>query len=490
MALLTLSLTASARADAVLPKLLTDHMVLQRNQPIHIWGKADPGEPITVVLRDGQQATTTDDLGRWSVYLPPLPAGGPYEISIRGNNSLTLRDVLVGDVWMASGQSNMEFKLQQDETAATEIPAANHPKIRFFHVEHNTSPYPVEDVRAKPWTICTPETAREFSAVAYFFARDLQKDAAVPIGLIDTSWGGTPLASFTSTAAIARDAGLMPVFAQWGQMMTGEATTLLNLQKNNRDFETALAEAKTQGKPLPQKTWHLDPAAWAPSAIYNGMIAPVTPFAIRGVIWYQGESDADQERAPVYASLFKAMITSWRAAWGVGDFPFLYVQLPNFKAGAKSAWPELREAQLETLALRNTGMAIALDQGTPDNIHPPHKQQVAARLSLAARAIAFGEAIEYSGPLFREATPENTQIRVWFDHTAGGLRAKGDLQGFEVAGSDHKFSAATARIDGLTVLASNPSVEAPQYVRYAWSDNPDATLFNGAGLPASPFRSK
>ena len=234
--LVVLLASGSARADVALPRLLTDHMVLQRDRPVHIWGKADPGEQVAVALEGRAQTARADDLGRWSVYLSPLPAGGPYEISIQANNSIKLHDVLIGDVWLASGQSNMEFKLSQDESAPVEIPAAQHPRIRFFGVDRKASSYPLDDVTSKAWLICAPEAAGEFSAVACFFARDLQKDADVPIGVIDTSWGGAPLAAFTGMNAISKDAGLMPVFAQWGRMMENEGTTLLNIEKENRDF--------------------------------------------------------------------------------------------------------------------------------------------------------------------------------------------------------------------------------------------------------------
>jgi sialate O-acetylesterase len=488
---LTLTILFCARADVTLPRLLTDHMVLQRDRPIHIWGRAAESEDVSVTFQNETQATKADELGRWSVYLKPQTAGGPYELTVKGNNAITIVDILIGDVWFASGQSNMEFRLGQTDDAEREIAAATNPKIRFFHVEKKASYYPLEDVDSKGWQATTPETAPGFSAVGYFFARDLQKDSNIPIAVIDTSWGGTPLAAFTSMTAIGKDAALMPVFAQWAHMMENQSTTLHRIEKQDRALEAAIQQAKADGKPAPQRRWYAEPTSWAPAAIYNGMIAPVTPFGIRGAIWYQGESDATQERAPVYSRLFQTMITSWREVWGMGDFPFLYVQLPNFIAGPHNAWPELREAQLQTLALKNTGMAVALDQGTPRNIHPPHKLDVALRLALAARGIAYGETVEYLGPMYRQAVPENGQIRVLFDHAAGGLTAKGgELKGFEVAGADHKFSSAAARIEGgSAIVASSPEVPSPKYVRYAWTDNPDANLCNGKNLPASPFRS-
>jgi sialate O-acetylesterase len=318
----------------------------------------------------------------------------------------------------------------------------------------------------------------------------LQKQTHVPIGIIDNSWGGTPLAAFTSMTAIGKDPSLMPQFAAWGRMMEHEGTTLLKIDKEKRDLEVAVLKAKAAGRPVPAATWHATPEAWSPAAIYNGMVAPVTQYAIAGVIWYQGESDADTERAGTYARLFRTMITDWRAQWQVGDFPFLYVQLPNYDAGAGNAWPELREAQLETLQVKNTGMAIALDVGTADNIHPTHKQEVGRRLSLLARAMTTGEHIEDEGPLFRTAQRDGAGVRVSFDH-AGELSAKGGApQTFELAGSDGKYLPASAVIQGQSVYLSAEAIASPQSVRYAWNANPiKANLYNGDGLPASPFRS-
>ena len=482
--------TLAAHADVTLPHLLADHMVIQRDRPVHLWGRAADGEQVSATLGADTQTTMADDIGRWSLYLKPPAAGGPYEVTIKAHNAIVLHDVLVGDVWLASGQSNMEFHLGQADDAQREIAAADYPNIRFLHVDRKASSYPLDDVITSGWARCSAEAAPNFSAVAYFFARDLHKDLKIPVGVIDTSWGGTPVAAFTPMSAIGKDPALMPIFSQWAHFIDQDSTTRLRIEKESRAYDVAAAQAKAAGKPVPDRRWHAFPDSWAPAGIYNGMIAPVTPFAIRGAIWYQGESDANAERAPLYSRVFETMIASWRQAWGVGDFPFLFVQLPNFTAGPHNAWPELREAQLQTLALKNTGMAITLDRGTPDNIHPTHKLDVGMRLAAAARAIAYGESTEYSGPLFRQAVPEDRQIRIWFDHTAGALKAKnGELKTFEVSGADRKFAPATARIEGETIVVTSPEVPAPRYVRYAWSDNPEATLYNAIDLPASPFRS-
>ncbi len=478
----------TARADVSLPALIADHAVLQRGIPIHVWGNANPGEDVSVAFLTESRTVRADDLGRWSVYLPPHEAGGPFELKIKGNNTIILRDVWVGDVWVASGQSNMEFGLAGADRAEAEIAAARHPGIRLLLVDRNTSDYPLTDVVSKDsWQPCTPESARNFSAVAYFFGREVHEDQNVPVGLIESAWGGTPAESWTSLDALASDASLMPVFAQRAVVADAQAEMLLRLQKEEREYKAAVARAEAEGKPTPFRRWHPDFGAWQPAALYNAMIAPLTPFPIRGVIWYQGESNTPPEKAPLYARLFQTMIRDWRHAWGQGDFPFLFVQIANWNS--TDLWPEVREAQRQTLALRKTGMAVTIDIGDPVNIHPTDKQDVGHRLALAARAIAYAEDVEYSGPALRQVTLEPGSLRVWFDHVTGGLQAKGgELKGFEVAGVKGEFSPAEARIEGSTVLVSSPAVEHPRYVRYAWASNPECNLYNGAGLPASPFR--
>jgi sialate O-acetylesterase len=270
-------------------------------------------------------------------------------------------------------------------------------------------------------------------------------------------------------------------------MTDREADALLEDKDRKKQIDDAIA----QGKPMPQFPWHPELSMWAPGLLWNGMIAPLTPFPIRGAIWYQGESNSIVERVPtLYHKLFRTMIEDWRRQWGVGDFPFLYVQIANFKSGPVENWAAIREGQLQTLELRNTAMAVTIDIGNPDDVHPTDKLDVGLRLARAARAISYGEAIEYTGPLFRQATTEGSAMRVWFDH-AKGLTAKGgELTSFEVAGKDGQFSAATALLDGATVVVSSPSVAEPAFVRYGWANSPVCNLFNGEGLPASPFTSE
>jgi len=480
-------LALAAAADVALPSLLADHMVVQRGLPVHLWGMAAPHESVAVSFRGETKSTAADELGRWSVYLSPGEAGGPFQMTVKGTKTIVLSDVQVGDVWVASGQSNMEFPMKALANHDVEIAAAQYPKIRIFRVEHRPADFPRSDVPAKTWAACTPETVADSSAVAYFFARDLYQKMNIPLGLIETFWGGTPAESWTSLHSLSADASLMPVFASRSKTVEEQESTLLRLQQEDRDFQQAAAQAKAEGKPVPGRPWHPDFAAWAPAALFNGMIAPLTPFAIRGVIWYQGEANSG-ERAPLYAHLFQTMISDWRRAWDEGDLPFLFVQIANWNTEPEGRWPEVRDAQRRALALRNTGMAVTIDIGDPVDIHPKNKLDVGRRLALAARAISYGEKLEWSGPLYRELTREDHALRVWFDH-ANGLAAKdGALIGFEVAGADGKYVAADAKIEGASVVVSSSAVPEPVSVRYAWAANPTCNLVNREGLPASPFQ--
>ena len=476
---------ATANAEVTLPKVFSSHMVLQRDMPIHIWGDAAPGEQVTVDLHGTTNTATTDNLGRWSLRLPPQSAGGPYTLTIHGTNTVQLDDILIGDLWLASGQSNMEMPLAGFpgnavvKDADKEIAAADHPQIRLLLVAQDTSEYPLEDVKAATgWSQCTPETAKNFSAVAYFFARALQQHQHVPIGLIDSTWGGTPAEAWTSLDALGSDAALMPVFAARAEKMDSETTA--------QRVDQADKQLKAEGKTIPPK-WHPNPGSWRPAALYNAMIAPFTPLTIRGVIWYQGETNSALNRAPLYSHLFPAMIQDWRSKWGQGNFPFLFAQISAFDSPEEN-WGLLRDAQRRTLHLIDTGMAVTIDIGSEHNVHPSDKQTVGERLSLLARNISYGETLVASGPLFRLAYPDHGAMHVWFTN-ASGLKASGAVQGFEVAGADGKFVPATAKIEGDTVIATSPTVPAPRYVRYAWPNFPTTNLFNGAGLPTSTFTS-
>ncbi len=483
---------SSAFAQVTLPRILSSHMVVQRDLPVHIWGLAAPGESLEVSFRGNARTTTAGPLGRWSVYLPPGASGGPFSLTIKGTpssgppDSITLDDVLVGDVWIASGQSNMEFEMRKAATAAQDLPHADNPHIRLLVVKKAAAEYPKDDIETDGWAASTPESARDFSAVAWYFARNIEQKEHVPVGVIDSTWGGTVAEAWTRLAALGQDAALAPLFVSWGKMTEHEEDALIADKAEQRQRE----EARAAGKPEPQFPWHPTLLSWGPGMLWNGMIAPLTPFPIRGAIWYQGESNSALVRAPLYQRVFSTLISDWRQQWAIGDFPFLFVQISNFKSSPAEDWAELRNQQLKTLALRNTAMAVTIDIGNPDDVHPTDKVDVGDRLALAARALAYGEDVSYSGPTFRQATPEGPALRVWFEHHAGGLVAKGGaLTGFEVAGADGKFVSATAKIDGNTVLVSSESVPEPKFVRYGWANSPQCNLFNGNSLPASPFTS-
>jgi sialate O-acetylesterase len=485
-------LTFAARAEIRLPHLLSDHAVLQRDRPIRIWGWASPSEKIIVKFHDQTIAAGADSFGFWEAWLKPEGAGGPYALIISGDATaapLQRADILVGDVWIASGQSNMEFPLKGFTSAPLkdgerEIAAANQPKLRILVQKKSTSSVPLNDTE-DTWTQCTPETAKDFSAVAYFFGREISSKEHVPVGLIDTTWGGTPAHSWISPEGIAH-ANLTSVAIDGGRIARdqGHADELRAI------YAAQDAALKAAGKPLPTRARIPNDHAgsWTPGTLYNAMIAPYTKYTIKGAIWYQGETDASAERAPNYARVFAALIQDWRRQWAQGEFPFLFVQISSFGNGAD--WGTLRDAQRRTLELSGTGMAVSLDVGLAENIHPPDKQTVGARLAQTALGMVYGEKVEAASPMFVQATSEGNSIRAWFSH-ADGLTTKGQaLGGFEVAGEDHKFMPATGKIEKDTVILSSPSVAEPRYVRYAWTGTVTSWFYNSSGLPAGSFTSE
>ncbi len=476
-----------------LPSLISDHMVLQRDMPVRLWGTAAPNERVTVRFRGQEIATTADEKGRWQVTLPPAPAGGPFDLVVRGGDSeIVVRDVLVGEVWVASGQSNMEWPVAMAMNAEQEIAQANDAQIRFFQVPHRVAETPQEEGQGA-WRVCSPETVKNFSAVAYFFARELRQHLKVPVGVIQATWGGTPAEAWTSLPTLQSDPAFRPLLDRWAKILAEYPVARQRYEAELQKWREAAEQAKAQGKPVPpQPRPPLGPEhPHRPANLFNGMIAPLTKFTIRGVIWYQGESNVG--RAAEYRRLFPAMITDWRKAWGLGDFPFLFVQLANFLARkpepSESAWAELREAQMFALKLPNTGMATAIDIGDANDIHPRNKQEVGRRLALVARAIAYGEPIVYSGPIYERMQVEGNKVRLFFRHVGSGLVCKGEkLTGFAITGVDGKFVWAEAAIEGDTVVVWSPQVPQPVAVRYAWADNPEVSLYNREGLPALPFR--
>lgn len=610
-------------------------MVLQRDAPIRLWGWAGKGEKVTVRFLSQSASTSAGTDGKWRLTLSPVAAGGPYTLEIKGKNTIVLRDVLVGDVWLCGGQSNMGWQLAWSvDNHVAEIAAAQYPNIRLLKVQETLSYQPLDDIRTeKGWQPCTPQTVGSFSAVAYFFGRELYRKYGVPVGLISSNWGGTPAEAWTSAATLktlpdyragvqaletttpaqlrarftarlrewerqntSTDAGLRPpawyrpefVPAGWKTLSlpglwensvlpdydgviwlrkevdlpagaAGADLTLRlgrpddldstwfngvkvggldggpareyrvpgNLVKAGRNVITIRlvdfgGDGGIAGKPEEMQlryaggtiplagAWGYQSgdggkytAGWPPrppeenaselSVLFNAMINPLIPLSLKGVIWYQGE--ANVRRAAGYHALFAALIGDWRGRWG-NDFPFLFVQLANYLPPAaqpgESQWAELREAQRLTLALPRTAMAVTIDIGNARDVHPRNKQDVGRRLALAARGVAYGEDVVYSGPLYGSMRVAGNKVRLSFSHTGGGLVAKdqyGYLKGFAVAGADRKFVWAKATIEGDAVVVHSDQVPNPVAVRYGWADNPDdVNLYNAEGLPASPFR--
>ena len=445
----------AARADVRLPAVFSDRMVIQRELPVKVWGWADAGEKVTVTLAGRTATATAGDDGTWAVTLEPVAATGPIELTIAGNNTIALSDILVGEVWVCSGQSNMQWSVARSDNAQEEIAAAKYPNIRLFTVKRTIAKDPQDDCQGA-WSECNPQTVPGFSAVGYFFGRELHKELDVPVGLINSSWGGTRAEAWTSGAGLADE----PI------------------------FEPILQRSATFNPNTPHQA----------SVLFNGMIRPIVPLGIRGAIWYQGESNAG--RAWQYKKLFPAMITDWRRAWGQGDFPFLFVQLAPYRYGNANPanCAELWEAQRQTLALPNTGMAVTTDVGNVRDIHPKNKQDVGRRLALWALATTFGKEIVYSGPLYDSMSVEGNTIRLRFKHVGGGLVARGGpLTHFTIAatpedGAEPKFVPATATVDGETIVVTAEGVAKPAAVRFGWRDDAEPNLFNAEGLPASPFR--
>ena len=630
------------RAEVRLPSIIGDNMVLQRGVKVRIWGKANVGERITVTFDRKSVNTVADAQGRWQVWLGPLKAGGPSELTIKGDNVLTIKNVLVGEVWICSGQSNMEWALVNTVDGAEAVAQANYPEIRLFTVEHNTATSALEDVQGR-WVVTTPEDAGSFSAVGYFFGREIYQQVKVPIGLINTSWGGTPAEAWTALEALRSSPELKPILDRYESSLNAGPQTKqayeralaeweeknLYLDSENKGEAQGYADPatstvdwskmdlpkqfETAGLLIDGVVWFRKvvdvPATWAgrdlvlnltaiddydityfngkkigstgretpnsymvprkyvvpgslvrsgqnviavrvfdrageggfgrggemslrgaggeeislrgdwsykvelalepkrpdwgsrpepvgasnqnsPGVLYNAMLAPLVPFSIRGAIWYQGESNAG--RAYQYRTLFPTMIRNWRSVWGY-DFPFYFVQLPNWRARqdqpGESDWAELREAQAMTLREPRTGMAITIDVGDGDDLHPRNKLDVGRRLATLALANVYGKEIIPSGPLFDRFKVEGNKVRISFKY-GQGLKTSdgGPVKGFAIAGADRRFVWAEARIEGDTVVVSTPGIQKPVAVRYGWADNPLVNLYNKAGLPASPFR--
>lgn len=620
-------------AQLLIAKIFSNDMVLQRNVEIPVWGWGNVGEPLAVSFNEALYKTVVENDSTWRINLPAMETGGPFEMKIISERKiLNLENILIGDVWVCSGQSNMQWAVKNSNNAAMEIANAKDVQIRHFGVPRTGSYKPEAELTGGIWEACSPETAGNFTAVGYYFAKELRKNANVPIGLLHTSWGGSRIEPWMSAEALGhadteaalkklkkaaeeantkamkeikkqlgylpeKDEGIQDGVAIWAAkdfndedwrnmelpgswensglknldgivwfrkeielskeevkaeitlglskiddsdqtwingLKVGEMSQSYNITRSyqipantlrsgknvisvrvedtggNGGFtgEPELMFLKTTAKNISLASpWKYKVAEFrvanrqrtnhTPTLLYNQMIHPILDFPIKGAIWYQGESNANEKDAFNYRNLFSDMIIDWRKRWNVGEFPFLFVQLANFRAAqdepSESNWAVLRESQTETLKrIPNTGQAVIIDLGEADDIHPRNKQDVGLRLSLAARKLAYGEDLVFSGPVYKDKEIDSKKVKIHFDHIGGGLIAKGsegELKGFAIAGADKKFVWANAKIDGNTVTVWSDHIQNPIAVRYAWADNPHhANLYNEEGLPACPFR--
>jgi sialate O-acetylesterase len=510
LTLLVLLLGASqALAEVKLASPFTDHMVFQRDKKVPVWGTADPGENVTVEFAGQKKSVKAGADGGWRVNLHSMRASDESRtLTVTGSATkaaIKCDDVLVGEVWLCSGQSNMDFTLAKTTrhyfagviNETQEVAAANYPNIRMFTGGWRSSDEP-QSVVSGNWLLCTPENVREFSAIGYLFSRDMQKELKVPFGIITESFGASTAEAWTSREALAANPKLKPLLVTFEANVAAYKTNPPDMTSALKAWEDAAAKARAAGRTAPRRPGDRNPAhdQHNPTVMFNGMIAPVIPYAIRGVLWYQGEAiNGGTNGYKLYPLLQSTLIKDWRRRWGEGDFPFYICQLAALKPwpNRPDTWynnPDVREAQATVLTIPNTGMAVAIDIGDPVNIHPKDKQDVADRLARIALAKTYGRKIEYSGPMYDSMKIEGNAIRIQFTHVSGGLVAKGgDLKTFNIAGKDGEFVPATARIDKNTVVVSSPDVAAPAAVRYAWENYPDGcNLYNGEGLPAPPFR--
>lgn len=475
-----------------LPSVFSDHMVLQRDMPIPIWGTAAAGSEVKATLAGKSAAATADEKGKWKIDFPTLTSGGPFTLTVSSETTRSYSDVMIGEVWLCSGQSNMDFSLAKTDKRSfagaenweKEVAAANFPKLRMFTAEWTMHEFPRRDVIGS-WVVCSPETAGDFSAVAYYFGRGLLENLDVPIGLVNCSYGASTIESWISSdnlSAHPQFKGLLDAFAK-------KCLAFRDDPKLFQQYGGALA--RTQGGKAP-KTPDPFQDQHNPFVLHNGMIAPILPYGIRGAIWYQGESNMNTRQ--LYPALQQALIGEWRRLWKNPELPFYFVQLAPNKSPrpepSDGQLPQMREAQAKSLSIPHTGMAVTLDIGDEKNVHPRNKLDVGRRLARLALTGTYGKPGVAAGPMFRDVSIQEGRIRAHFDQIGGGLIAKdGALKQFAIAGSDRKFVWADAVIEGDTVVVSSPKIPQPAYLRYAWADNPaGANLFNADGFPAAPFR--
>lgn len=491
--------SSSLFADVKLPGLFTDNMVLQQDTLVTLWGWADPGEKVEVRGSWSQTAehATADEQGNWKVRVKTLKAGGgPYTLTFKGNNNIKIKNILLGEVWICSGQSNMHFPVAPIENSGwatgvvnyeEEIRKADYPAIRMFTVARKVADEPQKDVEGEgEWQVCSSSTVGDFSAVAYFFARELHEKTGLPVGLINTSWGGTPAEGWTQKEVLESEPDFRPILERYKEAVANYPEAFEAYKEELEQWRKEAAQSREKGgNPGAAPREPIGPDHHkSPYKLYNAMIAPLLPYTIKGAIWYQGESNAD--RAYQYRKLFPAMIANWREGWG-NDFSFYFAQI----APHRSQGPEIREAQLlSMLSVPETGMAVLTDAGDSLDIHPRNKQVVGERLARWALAKDYGmEEVVYSGPVYQSMEVKGDTIILQFEHVNGGLIAKdGPLREFTIAGADREFVPAQAEIKDDTIVVWSDKVKEPIAVRFAWERIPEPNLYNRAGLPATPFR--
>lgn len=482
-----------AAADVKLPGIVGEGMVLQRDTVVNIWGWADPGEQVSVVTdwpAGGVYKDTADKDGKWMVEAATPKAGGPYEITVKGKNEIKLKDVLVGEVWVCSGQSNMQWNLRNSKSWENEKENADIPGMRLFKVALTASETPLDDCEGS-WQRSDQQSASEFSGVGYFFGKYIHERLGVPVGMVQSAWGGTPAEAWMEVEIIESDDEFRPILDMWADFIAREDEFQKQYEQQLEEWEVKAEKAKSEGKNPPRRPFEPGPLRKQnrPAYLYNGMIKPILNYTIQGAIWYQGESNAG--RAYQYRRLFPAMIANWRERWGLGEFPFYFVEIAPFNYGTEGVGAEIREAQFMTLkSSPNTGMASTMGIGNCKDIHPTNKRDVGKRLALIALANTYGQDwLVSSGPSYTHYRIEGDKIRLFFDHVGSGLVFEGgEPDGFEICGPDKKFYPARAIIDGGTVVISSDNVSGAVAARYGWENCPKASLYNRESLPASPFR--
>jgi sialate O-acetylesterase len=486
-----LFLASTCHGDITLATLFRNGAVLQRGKPVPVWGLASPDEHVTVSFANQSKATTADKTGRWMVWLDPLKENSaPSSLVAKGKNSVVVDDVLVGEVWLCSGQSNMQLPLSATDRAQEEIARANLPLIRYFDVNASILEEPTESADGE-WQACSPNNAGGFTAVGYYFSRELQRELKVPVGIIKASLGGSPIEGWISADVMASTPAAETGFKEWERMKSGY------LQRAE-EYRTQLAAwtlrhkssaaAEQSADPRPTRAW-VDSDRNKPSGLYNGFIYPLEPFALAGILWYQGEGNVP--RPAEYKVLFPLMISQWRRDFRQPNLPFLFVQLPNFEQKndpTGESWAWLRDAQSAALELPQVGMAVTIDIGDPQNLHPGNKRDVGKRLAMIAMNQVYSGEVGDSGPIRKDVVATGDTLRIRFVN-ADGLAFHGEPNNvFTIAGADRKFAAAHARIEGDTVVLSANGLKEPMAARLDWTNNPQAWLVNKNGLPASPFR--